>query len=107
MEITAKKSEEEWEGNHITKTCEKYYGFRVGWFPFFSLTLVKCAFFSLWSQATMKELQKIFKYGDVYLEKKAKIIHIIVFLITWYGCESWAVRKTNPHSLPKTYLFEK
>ena len=43
----------------------------------------------------MKKLEKIIKFTDASLETKAKFIHIIVFPITMYGCESWTVKKVS------------
>lgn len=37
------------------------------------------------------------------LETKARIIHTLIFLITMYECESWAVKKTDRI---KIYLFK-
>ena len=41
----------------------------------------------------MKELEKTTKGKDMSLE--TKIIHIVAFPITMYGCESWTVKKAG------------
>lgn len=50
-------------------------------------------------RAAVEELGKIIKSKDVWLETKAKIIHLLVFPVPMYGFKSWTAKKADKEKL--------
>ena len=43
----------------------------------------------------MTNLDSIFKSRDITLSTKVCVVKAMVFLVVMYGCESWAIKKTE------------
>ena len=47
----------------------------------------------------MTNLDSIFKSRDITLPTKVRLVKGMVFPVVMYGCESWAVKKTEPRRI--------
>ena len=47
----------------------------------------------------MTNLDSILKSRDITLPTKAHKVKSMVFLVVMYGCESWAIKKTEHHTI--------
>ena len=43
----------------------------------------------------MANLDSILKVGDITLPTKVRLVKAMVFPVVMYGCESWAIKKTE------------
>ena len=49
----------------------------------------------LLGRKVMTNLDNIFKSRDITLPTKVRLVKALVFLVVMYGCESWAIKKTE------------
>ena len=49
----------------------------------------------LLGRKVMTNLDSIFKSRDITLSTKVCLVKAMVFLVVMYGCESWAIKKTE------------
>ena len=47
----------------------------------------------------MTNLDSIFKSRDITLPTKVHLVKVMVFPVVMYGCESWAMKKSEPEEL--------
>ena len=47
----------------------------------------------------MINLDSIFKSRDITLPTKVRLVKPMVFSVVMYGCESWTVKKAEPHKI--------
>ena len=47
----------------------------------------------------MTSLDSIFKSRDITLPTKVRLVKAMVFPVVMYGCESWAMKKSEPEEL--------
>ena len=52
----------------------------------------------------MTNLDSIFKSRDITLPTKVHLAKAMVFLVVMYGCESWAVKKTEHRRIDASEL---
>ena len=53
----------------------------------------------------MKNLDSILKSGDITLPTKVRIIKAMVFLVMWYECESWTIKKAEHQRIDAFQLW--
>ena len=53
----------------------------------------------------MTNLESIFKSRDITLPTKVRLVKPMVFPVVMYGCESWTVKKAEPHRIDGLELW--
>ena len=60
----------------------------------------------LLGRKVMTNLDSIFKSRDITLPTKVHLVKAMVFPVVMYGCESWAVKKTESRRIDAFELLE-
>ena len=47
----------------------------------------------------MTNLDSIFKYRDITLPTKVRLVKAMVFPVVMHGCEGWAIKRTECHKI--------
>ena len=53
----------------------------------------------LFGRKAMTNLDSILKSRDITLPTKVLIVKAMVFPVVMYGCESWTIKKAEPHRI--------